>query len=255
MGRLRPWERKRDITRFSVNGTGVQFIASMKIGVIVAMQAEYELICEWLENKVERKVGGISFLEGQTGGKSVVLMRSGIGKVCSAVGAVEMIRVFQPDVLINTGVAGGIDASLNVMDIVVGQRMVYHDVWCGEGNAYGQVQGMPAYFRADQHMHRVAMSLETDVCLKDGLICSGDRFITDRKSLERIKSDFPEGLAVDMESCSIAQVCYMYDVPFLSFRVISDIPGAAKHAEQYRNFWVTAPRKSFQVFRQLLAKL
>lgn len=87
------------------------------------------------------------------------------------------------------------------------------------------------------------------------MICTGDRFITDREELEGIKVKFPAGLAVDMESASIAQVCYMYDVPFLSFRVISDTPGVKEHEEQYRNFWTMAPRESFQVFRQLLLKI
>lgn len=227
----------------------------MKIGVIVAMTAEYKLVSALLENKMERTIGGIPFLEGQISGRSVVLARSGIGKVCSAVGAVEMIRAFQPDCIINTGVAGGIDDSLEVMDIVVGDRTVYHDVWCGEGNEYGQIQGMPACFPADLYLLEKALALPTDIPLKSGLICSGDRFVTDRESLETIKANFPEGLAVDMESCSLAQVCYLYSVAFLSFRIISDTPGAEDRAGQYRDFWTLAPQKSFQVLKQLIGQL
>ena len=227
----------------------------MKIGVIVAMSSEFELVSALLEAKTERVLSGIVFLEGHIGDKSIVLAKSGIGKVCSAVGALEMIRTFAPDCIINTGVAGGIDWGLHVMDIVVGEKIVYHDVWCGEGNEYGQIQGMPAWYLADPHLYRLAMQLKTDVRLVGGMICTGDRFITDREELEGIKVKFPAGLAVDMESASIAQVCYMYDVPFLSFRVISDTPGVKEHEEQYRNFWTMAPRESFQVFRQLLLKI
>lgn len=224
----------------------------MKIGVIVAMDSEFKLIHDLLEDRKETSVGERIFVEGKSGGKTVVLSKSGIGKVCSALGTSELIRNFSPDCILNTGVAGGIDKRLGVMDIVVGEKTVYHDVWCGEGNAYGQIQGMPAYYEADPHLYRMALGLQTRVSLIGGLICTGDRFITDRGELNAIKDKFPEGLAVDMESCSMAQVCYMEKVPFLSFRIISDTPGVDKHALQYRNFWTAAPQESFEIFREFL---
>ncbi len=227
----------------------------MKIGIIVAMTVEFELVATIIENKVERKVNDFLFLEGQVGTKTVIVMKSGIGKVCSAVGAAEMIRVFQPDYILNTGVAGGIDASLRVMDMVVGKSVVYHDVWCGEGNDYGQVQGMPPYFPADSKLLQTVRELQQKVVLREGIICSGDRFITDAAELALIKKNFPAGMAVDMESGAIAQTCYIYGVPFLSLRMISDTPGIKDHAEQYKNFWTLAPRESFQVIKQLIEKL
>lgn len=227
-----------------------------KIGIVVAMTSEFELVNALLEDKQERKVNGCSFVEGKIDGKEVVIARSGIGKVCAAVGVTEMIRAYRPECIVNTGVAGGIDASLQVMDIVVGSRTVYHDVWCGEGNAYGQVQGMPPFFEADGRLLQAALSVESDVRLVEGLICTGDRFITDRVALEQIKDYFPEGFAVDMESCAMAQVCYIYNVPFLSFRIISDTPGRTDdHSMQYREFWTIAPEKSFAVLRQMIARI
>jgi adenosylhomocysteine nucleosidase len=220
---------------------------------MVAMEAEYELIRRLLEQGEEKKIAGTVFLEGSVGGKTVVAARSGIGKVCAAAAAVELIRNFAPDCLINTGVAGGIDRSLQVMDVVAGREVVYHDVWCGEGNLPGQVQGFPPVYTGDPGLYRQAMELPGR--LKGGLICSGDRFITDRSELEQIKATFPEGLAVDMESGAIAQVCYLYSVPFLSFRVISDTPGVENHAEQYKNFWQQAPGATFEIVRTLLTRL
>ena len=80
-----------------------------------------------------------------------------------------------------------------------------------------------------------------------------DRFITDRVALEGIKENFPEGLAVDMESGAIAQVCHMYATPFLSCRIISDTPGQVEnHALQYQDFWTAAPEKSFEILKQLV---
>ena len=227
-----------------------------RIGIIVAMGSEFERVAALLEDKKEKVSGGFSFTEGDLGGRKIILAKSGIGKVCAAVGVAEMIRGYAPDCIINTGVAGGIDDTLRVMDVVVGERTVYHDVWCGEGNEYGQIQGMPAVFHADSRLLQVAKALQTDVHLMQGLVCTGDQFITDRKALDKIKEKFPEGLAVDMESCAMAQVCHMYSIPFLSFRVISDTPGNTDdHASQYKDFWATAAEKSFGVLKQLVVNL
>lgn len=224
-----------------------------RIGIIVAMDSEFGLVEALLESKLRTVVNGITFIEGNIGGKSVVLSKSGIGKVCAAVGIVEMIKNFRPDGIINTGVAGGIDMSLQVMDMVVGEDVVYHDVWCGEGNKYGQVQGMPVRYKADKRLLEAVKSVRSDIRVCPGLICSGDQFITDREALEAIKKNFPEGLAVDMESGAMAQTCYLYGVPFMSCRVISDTPGHVEnHAVQYRDFWAAAPEKSFEVLRQLI---
>ncbi len=217
------------------------------------MESEYGLVRRLLEHGEEKKIAGMVFGEGTVGGKTVVVARSGIGKVCAAVGAVELIRNFAPDCLISTGVAGGIDRSLQVMDVVVGRKVAYHDVWCGEGNQPGQVQGFPPVYAGDLRLYRQAMELPGR--LKGGLICSGDRFITDRSELEQIKATFPDGLAVDMESGAIAQVCYLYSVPFLSFRVISDTPGVEGHSAQYNNFWQQAPGTTFEIVRTLLTHL
>ena len=99
------------------------------------------------------------------------------------------------------------------------------------------------------------MSLDTDTAIHGGLICTGDKFITDRKELNEIKGNFPEGLAVDMESASIAQICHIYQVPFISFRIISDTPGAENHWEQYTNFWGEMADRSFGVTKAFLDSL
>ena len=76
-----------------------------------------------------------------------------------------------------------------------------------------------------------------------------------RQQLADIKDRFPEALAVDMESGALAQVCHLYHVPFLSFRIISDTPGTDKHFDQYLNFWEVMAEKSFGVTRSLLEKI
>lgn len=227
----------------------------MKIGIITAMSSEQKQLANQLENPTERKEGPFTYTEGTIKNNTIILMQCGIGKVNAAAGAVEMIRNFAPDCIISTGVAGGIDSCLNVMDVVVSSRIVYHDVWCGEGNAYGQIQGLPLYFTGNETLYQCAISLDTETAIHGGLICSGDKFITDRQELETIKANFPEGLAVDMESASIAQVCHLYEVPFINFRIISDTPGAEKHLEQYKNFWGEMADRSFHVTEAFLKAL
>lgn len=107
----------------------------------MAMTSEYGLVKSLLEQTKEEPVRGLLFTEGHIGDVEVVLAKCGIGKVCAAVGTMEMIQRYAPDIIVNTGVAGGIDPLTQVMDIVVGENMVYHDVWCGDGNEYGQEIG------------------------------------------------------------------------------------------------------------------
>ena len=227
----------------------------MKIGIIAAMSSEYKQVAQLLENKKEYAEGIYEYTEGTIKHNTIILTKCGIGKVNAAVGAVELIRTFQPDCIISTGVAGGIDKCLKVMDVVASAQIVYHDVWCGEGNAYGQIQGMPTFFEGNKTLFDCAITLDTETPIHGGLICSGDKFITDREELDVIKGNFPEGLAVDMESGSIAQVCHIYKVPFISFRIISDTPGAENHWEQYTNFWGEMADRSFGVTKAFLESL
>ena len=223
------------------------------------MTSEFEQLAVLLEGVVECSYNGIGYLTGRVGENEIILRQCGIGKVNAALGAAELIRAFSPDAMVSTGVAGGIDCCLGVMDVVVSSSIVYHDVWCGMCCEYGQVQGMPAVFVADEAMCGAAKSLMDDegnaTRIHAGLICTGDQFITDRSELDKIKGNFPTGLAVDMESAAIAQTCHIYGVPFVSFRIISDTPGVDNHIEQYENFWGEMANRSFDVTRRFLMKL
>jgi adenosylhomocysteine nucleosidase len=231
----------------------------MKIGVLTAMTSEYEQLATLLADVEKCEKDGISYLVGRISSNEIILRQCGIGKVNAAIGTAELIRSFAPDAIVSTGVAGGIDTSLAVMDVVVSSSIVYHDVWCGMGCEYGQVQGLPAVFSASEKLYKAAESLNDDseniTRIHAGLICTGDQFITSREELDKIKSNFPAGLAVDMESAAIAQTCYIYAVPFVSFRIISDTPGVDNHIEQYENFWGEMANRSFGVTRSFLSKL
>jgi adenosylhomocysteine nucleosidase len=228
----------------------------MKIGVLTAMTSEFEQLAVLLEGVAECSNNGIGYLTGRVGDNEIILRQCGIGKVNAALGAAELIRAFSPDAMVSTGVAGGIDCCLGVMDVVVSSSIVYHDVWCGMGCEKGQVQGMPLCFKSEERLYTAASKLTPEnVKIHLGLICTGDQFITSRDELDKIKADFPDGLAVDMESAAIAQTCHIYGVPFVSFRIISDTPGADGHQQQYENFWATLANNSFGVTRDFLAMI
>ena len=123
----------------------------MKIGIITAMSSEQKQVAQLLEDKKEVTHGIYSYIEGKINGNTLILTQCGIGKVNAAAGAVELIRTYQPDCIISTGVAGGIDPCLKVMDVVASRQIVYHDVWCGEGNEY-VLQFVPSIlFLPDRH--------------------------------------------------------------------------------------------------------
>ncbi len=225
------------------------------IGVLTAMSVEYRQVAAMLQDAEMVKSGPQEFLVGSLGESKVVLLQCGIGKTNAATGVTNLIMTFHPDCVISTGVAGGIDTRLDVMDVVIGKEVCYHDVYCGDNCDPGQVQGLPRLFKGDERLVELASTLKTDVHIVSGLICSGDQFITNRDELDVIKGKYPQGLAVDMESGAIAQVCHLWSIPFLSFRIISDTPGVKAHFKQYLNFWDTMADKSFAVTKEFLSKI
>lgn len=198
------------------------------------------------------------FVIGKIGDTEIIMQQCGIGKVNSAIGAVEMIDCYHPDLVISTGCAGGADTSLNPLDVVVASECVYHDVYCGDNAQFGQVLGLPARYEAPKELVKEALACggTQDPTLQNkivsGLTVSGDWFVDSREKMQSILEHFSDATAVDMESCSIAQVCHVYNTPFISFRVISDVPLKDSHASQYFDFWDKAAEGSFDVVRAFL---
>lgn len=217
------------------------------IGILTAMSVEYNQLAKMMSDCKQITDETQQYLEGSIGENRIILMQCGIGKVNAAMGSALLIHKFHPDCVISTGVAGGVDVNVGVMDVVVSSAQVYHDMWCGPGNEWGQVQGLPLLLESDGMLLSTATSLNNETRILPGLICTGDLFVSRPEEQQRIKQLFPEALAVDMESCAIAQVCHINKVPFISFRIISDTPGAKDNISQYENFWQTMADKSFGV--------
>ncbi len=198
------------------------------------------------------------FVVGQMDGAEIILQQCGIGKVNSAIGAVEMINSYQPDLVISTGVAGGADVSLSPLDVVVASECVYHDAYCGQEVARGQLMGLPPRFASPADLVSKALALDGKVDgikVRSGLTVSGDWFVDSREKMQQILADFPEATAVDMESCSIAHTCHLYATPFVSFRIISDVPLKDEKAAQYFDFWARMAEGSFEITRHYLHAL
>ena len=190
----------------------------------------------------------------------VLVQKCGIGKVNAALGAQRMINEFHPDIIISSGCAGGNGDEVNIQDIVVSSELTYHDVYCGRAiddtTVYGQVQGLPARYQTDPELLDKALSLQTeDIKIHAGLIVTGDWFVDSKEKAREIVGHFPEAKAIDMESCAIAQTCYINKVKFISFRVVSDIPLRDSDASQYHDFWNTVAEKSFVTTRAFVESL
>ena len=154
----------------------------MRIGIIVAMDKEFTQLKTLLtESQTERK-NHKDFVIGKIGENEVVMQQCGIGKVNSAIGAVEMIDNYHPDLVISSGVAGGADINLNVTEVVVATNCVYHDAYCGDECEFGQILGMPATFKTPKEYVEKALAINElpdnqHPKIHAGQIVSGEWFV------------------------------------------------------------------------------
>ncbi|MDR2795941.1 MAG: 5'-methylthioadenosine/adenosylhomocysteine nucleosidase [Spirochaetaceae bacterium] len=212
------------------------------IGIIGAMEEEIVILQNLIQNRTVEKIGPFEYFTGSLEGKRVVLLRCGIGKANAAIGAALLINRFRPELVINTGCAGGVNPAgltpvLNFGDAVVSSALVYHDVDISPfGYAIGQVPGMKdAFFRVEkpviQESLRAIDELKSEGLLPaslrhvEGLIGSGDVFVCNAARVGEILKLFPGIRAVEMEGAAIAHACSLFAVPCLVIRAISDIAG------------------------------
>ena len=226
----------------------------MKIGIIAAMPEELVHLTQNLDRAQEVQVLGNTYYTGTVGKIEVVLVQSGIGKVMSAMSVAVLANNFQVDAVINTGSAGAVAEGIAVGDVVIADKLAYHDVdVTAFGYAYGQMAQQPLYFESDKNF--VAKIQESLSQLNQkwhlGLIATGDSFVAVNDKIEAIKSHFPEVLAVEMEGAAIAQAAQALGLPFLVIRAMSD---NANHEASisFDEFIIEAGRRSAQVLLAFL---
>ncbi len=229
------------------------------IAVIGAMESEVELLRERMHLAVEHVHAGKRFYEGTLEGVSLVLAACGVGKVHAASCAQALIDRFQPTLIIFTGIAGSLDARIDIGDIVVSSDCVQHDFFAGPlGCAHGQIPGFNAVgFEADAELRACALAsiraAAPHARAFEGRIASGDRFIGDAARKERIVRTFG-ALCCEMEGAAVAQVAVLNELPFVVLRAISDKADGSADMD-YPAFEVAAAHQGADVVCEMCRRL
>lgn len=158
---------------------------------------------------------------------TLFLVETGIGKVNAAAATSILCETIQPNMIINTGSAGGFSECLNIGDVVFATNSIYSDVDAtGFNYSYGQVPQMPKnYMLGGKWLTYFDKLSAPDYQLYQGLVVTADSFINNNRLIKQTKKYFPKVLASDMESTAITQVASFYQIPVLNIRGISDIVG------------------------------
>ena len=197
------------------------------IGIRGAMDLEVDKLIEAMTDKEEIVYGKRKFYKGKLSGVDTVLARCGVGKVNAGVTVQMMVDKFGIGAIINTGVAGSLDEKINIGDIVLATGAVYHDMEAvAFGYKPGQVPQMDVFeFPTDEKLIQLAEDachrVNPDIKTFRGRVASGDQFIADRETKNRIKSTF-DPVCVEMEGCAMAHAAYLNEIPCLIIRAISD---------------------------------
>lgn len=229
------------------------------IGIIGAMADEVALLQKEMKAEEIIEKAGMRFHKGQLCGKDVVVVQSGIGKVNAALCAQILVDVFQVEILINTGIAGSLDAQIDIGDMVISTDAVEHDVDTTIfGDPLGQVPNMDTFsFPADEKLVELARKVneETnpDIQTFTGRIVSGDQFISSKETKEHLVSTFG-AKCTEMEGAAIAHAAYLNKVSCVIIRAISD--KADNSAEMdYPTFEKMAILHSSRLVKGLLAAM
>ncbi|MCH5297067.1 MAG: 5'-methylthioadenosine/adenosylhomocysteine nucleosidase [Ruminococcus sp.] len=198
------------------------------IGIICAMEVEAEGLIALCRDTKTEEFYGMKFTTGKMHGKDVVIVVCGVGKVNAAMCTLALIERYSPEAIINSGVAGAVSPIVTIGDLVVATKSVEHDMnTTALGDKQGEVsfpEGTKTYFECDKEISRnlfEACKTIPDTNTKNGIVASGDIFISDRKQRLRINDRFG-AIACEMEGAAIGHVCYRCGVPYGILRAISD---------------------------------
>ena len=226
------------------------------IGIIGAMDEEVAALKEKMEVEKVTDRASMQFVAGKLEGKEVTVVRSGIGKVNAAVCAQILASEFHVDTLINTGIAGSLDAKIDIGDMVISTDALHHDMDATAfGYPLGEVPRMDILaFPADEKLIRLAVEANEeanpDIHTFTGRVVSGDQFISDKDVKERISSLF-HPMCVEMEGAGIAQAAYLNKVSYVIIRAISDKADNSATMD-YPTFEKKAIAHSVRLMKELL---
>ena len=246
-----------------------------RVAIVSAMQAELSAVLAGLPEAQRQTVAGREFVQGRWHGHEVVVVLSRIGKVAAATTATVLIERFDVQQVLFTGVAGGVAPLAQVGDVVVASGFVQHDM---DASPLFPVYEVPLYGRAHFATHTALTAQLTHAAqsalaqglldandrmdlgmpagrsqVHQGLIISGDRFVSTRAESQRLQQALPDALAVEMEGAAVAQVCHDYGVPFAAMRTISDRADDDAHADFLKFVDRVASRYSAAILERFFA--
>lgn len=196
-----------------------------RIGIIAAMDKETEGLKAAVENPQVESFGGVDFVCGKIGDKEVIVAKSGIGKVFAAMCAQAMILKLSPDCIINTGIAGGLSRELKILDCVVADGVVQHDMDTSPiGDPVGLISGINLVkLPTDENISKalIGAAKTCGIKCKKGTVATGDQFVALDSQRNRIINLFGADCC-EMEGGAVGQVCYVNKIPFGIIRTISD---------------------------------
>ena len=230
-----------------------------RIGIIGAMDIEVDGLKSRMELTQTLTKANMEFFEGRLCGMEAVVVKCGVGKVNAAVCTQILADQFQIDAVINTGVAGSLDSSIDIGDFVISTDVLHHDMDVqGLGYQPGQIPGIKVLaFPADERLIRAAQEACRRECPDQkafpGRVVSGDQFVESKEKKEYLVSQF-SGLCTEMEGAAIAQASWLNQLPFVVIRAISDKADESSHMD-YPAFEAMAARNSTRLVCALLEML
>lgn len=229
------------------------------IGLMGAMAEEVALFKDAIEVKSTHKFAGMDFVVGELCGQQVVLLQSGIGKVKATIGTQILIDKFDVDLIIFTGLAGALMPNMSRGDIVVSDKVVQYDFdLTAFGRKHGELPDIGRMLEVDPKLVKFACYAWDDVFgstddapeLYVGTICSGDRFITDRRKISWLQREFG-AVATEMEGAAFGYTCHLNGIRFLVIRTISDT-GGDRATDDFNAYLKIASQNSFEMVRTML---
>ena len=197
------------------------------LGIIGAMDEEVAKLKETMQDVTVETKASMEFYKGTMNGKEVVVVRSGIGKVNAGICTQILCDLYHVDAVINTGIAGSLNAKIDIGDIVLSTDALQHDMDAsGFGYRIGQIPRVDTFaFEADEKLRELAIEcnqkVNPEIQAFPGRVVSGDQFISDKVKKEWLIEQFSAS-CTEMEGAAIAQAAYLNGIPFLIIRAISD---------------------------------
>lgn len=223
------------------------------------MDQEVAKLKEMMTEVEITKAASMEFYKGKLNGTEAVVVRAGVGKVNAACCTQALIDHFPVSCVINTGIAGSLQASIDIGDIVLATDALEHDMDAVSfGYGLGQIPGMEVFsFTADEKLRKIAKEgcekVNPDISVHEGRVVTGDQFVSSKEKKTWLVDHF-DGCCTEMEGAAIAHVAYLNQIPFLIVRAISDKADDSAHMD-YPTFEAKAIEHSVRLITEMAGRL